>query len=111
MVGKNAAYYRNGVTTLSNKLRGLFKYNIWRDDVLNRDEYICQECGSIDNLDVHHIKEFAQIIKDNNLTSIEEGNDCEELWDINNGITLCIHCHADKHPDIRGLIMRRIKNE
>lgn len=108
MVGENAAYYRNGVTSIANKIRGLFKYSEWREQILQRDNFVCQECDMATNLDIHHINELSNIIKENNITTIQEGNICEELWDINNGITLCIHCHADKHPDIRNLILKRL---
>lgn len=111
MVGENAAYYRNGVTSIANKIRGLFKYSEWREKILQRDNFICQECGCNINLDIHHIKELSTIIKENNINTIEEGNICDDLWDINNGITLCIHCHAEKHPDIRNLILKRLEYE
>lgn len=52
------------------------------------------------NLNAHHWKEFAKIIEENNITTLEEAIDCEELWNINNGITLCKECHKELHKKI-----------
>lgn len=59
------------------------KYKYWKKSVLERDNYICQECGSKSNLVAHHIKPFS-IHKD-------------ARFDINNGITLCQNCHEEVH--------------
>jgi len=49
--------------------------------VLRRDSWRCQACGSRTNLQVHHIQLRSQ-----------SGNDDEE-----NLITLCSDCHAHVH--------------
>ena len=36
---------------------------------------------------------LAHILKDNNIKIFEDAEKCNELWDINNGITLCVGCH------------------
>lgn len=59
------------------------KYKSWKQNVLSRDNYICQRCGSKDNLVAHHIKPFAV--------------NKELRFDINNGITLCQNCHKEVH--------------
>lgn len=59
------------------------KYKKWKKEVLNRDNYRCQNCGSIKNLVVHHIKGFAK--------------NKEERFNVNNGITLCQKCHKEVH--------------
>jgi 5-methylcytosine-specific restriction endonuclease McrA len=53
--------------------------------VLRRDSWRCQLCGSRTNLQVHHIQLRSQ-----------SGNDAEE-----NLITLCSECHARVHAGIR----------
>ena len=35
----------------------------------------------------------ALIIRENNINTAEGALACKELWDINNGITLCLECH------------------
>lgn len=63
------------------------KYKIWKQNVLKRDKYICQKCGSKNNLVAHHIKPFA--------------TDKEARFDIDNGITLCQTCHKEVHRNER----------
>jgi len=53
-----------------------------RHMVLERDNYTCQDCGSRDNLEVHHIKPIC------------EGGD---EFDPDNCITLCKNCHRRRH--------------
>ena len=56
-------------------------YETLRQQVLGRDGWRCQSCGTMSNLDVHH-KEFRS----------HSGHDSEE-----NLITLCTQCHAYVH--------------
>ena len=53
------------------------------NDVLKRDNYTCQCCGSTDNPHVHHINGFAI--------------DNERGMDTKNGIVLCEECHSLYH--------------
>lgn len=39
------------------------------------------------------IKSLKEIIKNNKLKNSADAIKCKELWDINNGITLCKECH------------------
>lgn len=90
--------WKGGRGYLYNNLRGLKQYKEWRTSCFIRDEYTCQECGNnCCELNVHHIKTVAQIIEDNNLNSTLDAINCEELWDEDNGITLCIDCHNKIH--------------
>ena len=56
-------------------------YEQLRNQVLRRDGWRCQSCGTISNLEVHH-KEFRS----------QSGDDSEE-----NLITLCTTCHTSVH--------------
>jgi ATP-dependent DNA helicase RecQ len=56
-------------------------YESLRQQILRRDGWRCQSCGTMSNLDVHH-KEFRS----------HSGEDIEE-----NLITLCTACHARVH--------------
>jgi hypothetical protein len=49
------------------------------------------------DLNAHHKKAFIQIIKSNKIETIEEAENCKELWDVENGITLCKRCHQKEH--------------
>lgn len=52
-----------------------------KNQVLERDSWKCQECGSLQNLQVHHLNFRSHL-----------GND-----DTGNLITLCALCHGKKH--------------
>lgn len=60
----------------------------WRRKILRRDQFTCKDCGLYDKtgiyLHAHHI--IPQ-------------RDCsiKQLYDVNNGITLCIECHHGIH--------------
>ena len=56
-------------------------YDGLRQQVLRRDAWRCQSCGTMSNLEIHH-KEFRS----------HSGNDSEE-----NLITMCTACHAMSH--------------
>ena len=56
-------------------------YNQLRNQVLRRDGWRCQFCGSMSNLEVHH-KQFRG----------QSGDDIED-----NLITLCAACHGRIH--------------
>jgi len=56
-------------------------YESLRQQILRRDGWRCQSCGTMSNLEVHH-REFRS----------HSGEDSEE-----NLITLCAACHAKLH--------------
>ena len=92
--GEKSHFWKGGLTALSSIIRESYKYRQWRSDVYTRDNFTCQECGQIGKrLNAHHIKSFSSILQFYEITTIEEALECEELWNINNGITLCKECH------------------
>jgi len=96
--GEKSNAWKGGITSLYLKIRHNFKIRQWRDDCFTRDDFTCQKCNIRGGkLTCHHIKYFSKIISDNNIRTLEEALDCDELWNINNGITLCNKCHINKH--------------
>ena len=93
--GSNHPNWQGGITSLTTKIRTSLKYKQWRSEVFTRDKWICQTCNkrSEGDIEAHHIKEFSKIIKENNILTLEEALKCLELWNINNGVTLCLDCH------------------
>lgn len=66
----------------------------WRTQIFGRDNFTCQECSERGTwLEAHHIKRFSSIIKENNIKTLEEALKYDELWNLDNGITLCKKCH------------------
>lgn len=64
----------------------------WRHAVFERDAYCCRECGIGRRLNAHHLKHWA---------------DAPDLrFDVDNGVTLCVECHAAQHPSRASLIRK-----
>ncbi len=86
--------WNGGITDLREAIRKCVKYTEWRTNIFDRDSFTCETCKEVGGkLEAHHIKRFADIIQENNITSLEQALACSELWDTNNGITLCKECH------------------
>jgi len=93
-IGEKGSNWQGGKTKLNRIIRDRFEYHQWVSFVMTRDNWTCQTCNKRGcYLEVHHIKAFSLIIKDNNIHTIEEALNCKELWDITNGLTLCKECH------------------
>jgi hypothetical protein len=99
--GKNHPCWKGGITPLVNQLRALEEYKQWRMTCLRRDWFRCQECFSKDNIEVHHIKSFRELVAEflkeyDQFSPIEDRETLvrlamkhEPFWDVNNGQTLC----------------------
>lgn len=88
--------WKGGTVELRQKINKLFQYRQWRSDIYNRDNFTCVLCGNniSGNLECdHYPKPFFEIIRDNKIDSTIKAMICEELWDLNNGRTLCKQCH------------------
>ena len=94
-VGNKNHNWKNGITSLRGKIWKSFEYRRWRSDILTRDDFECQLCGvKGGKLAVDHFPvSFSEIIKKNSIDILQDAYDCKELWNINNGRTLCKECH------------------
>lgn len=94
-MGDKNPQWKGGISRIHSRIRHLVQYHIWRLGVYTRDNFTCQECGdnSKHNINAHHIKELHKILQENNIKTPEQAEICEELWNINNGKTLCEKCH------------------
>lgn len=96
--GSNAYQWKNGISSLYDEIKKTIKYKIWRDTIYKRDYYICQfpsckrKCKPKDII-AHHIILFATILDNFKIKNLEQALECDKLWDINNGITLCRKHH------------------
>lgn len=99
--GSKSHLWKNGITPLALSIRHSFRMRDWKYAVFGRDNFTCQSCkrGNV-FLNAHHIKPFKDLLIENEIYTMADAEKCEELWDINNGITLCEKCHAKEHPDI-----------
>jgi len=93
LAGKHNLY--RGVTALYTLIRKSAQYKEWRTRVFNRDGFRCVECGRNGELHADHVRQFAIILIENDVNSIDDALKCVPLWDINNGRTLCVPCHKE----------------
>jgi len=95
--GEDAGHWKGGITPLTHQIRNSFRYLQWRSDVFTRDDFTCQLCGvrGVYLEADHYLKQFAILLKEYDIKSLEEALACEELWNINNGRTLCKTCHKE----------------
>ena len=68
------------------------RHKAWRDKVMRRDKYLCQEClrygKRVAATHAHHVK---------------PREDYPELqYDVSNGRALCMGCHNKEHPEKGG---------
>ena len=91
--------WKGGITSYAMKLRNSIEYIEWRTKVFRRDKFTCQKCKVVGaNLNAHHKRSFAKLINTKNEHLI---------FDIKNGITLCVDCHQKKHPKLNFKIKKR----
>lgn len=96
-----------GITSILRLARGQKLSTQWREDVFRRDNFTCRDCGVRSGcgktvvLNADHVKPLATIIFEKNVKTIEDLMACKEIWDINNGRTLCVDCHK-KTPTFGG---------
>jgi len=107
---ENNPNWKGGITYLTEQIRKCFKYRQWRSDIFYRDNYICLICGQKSGkLNAHHLISFNLILQEYEITTIEEALECEKLWSLNNGVTLCKECHRELHKSNKILKERKCK--
>lgn len=75
--------WKGGKTNSNQKKRNDPRYHDWRKQVFERDKFKCQKCGNSGWLQAHHITPI----------SVDES----KIWDVDNGLTVCIPCHEKIH--------------
>jgi 5-methylcytosine-specific restriction endonuclease McrA len=62
----------------------LHAYRLLMKRVLERDQWRCRNCGSLENLQIHH-----------NISRRQHGDDA-----LRNLVTLCAYCHLGEHGQL-----------
>ena|SRR3990167_7969364 len=98
--GEKSHFWRGGITEQNNNFRRIimnsYLYRIWRSSIFKRDNFICQSCGKQGGkLNADHVKPFIEIIRSGQIDTVEKALACTELWNIENGQTLCESCHIN----------------
>lgn len=94
--GPNNYNWKGGSSNLNSAIRCMYENRKWIDEVKARD-CECTSCGSLESLEAHHITNLSELILKHNIKSLEDARECRELWDLDNGITLCMQCHYKEH--------------
>ena len=100
--GANSPVWKGGVTPVLIAIRKSLQYRTWRNVVFKRDNFTCKKCGQKGgDLEAHHKKSFSKIIQEIKekmplLDLYDAAMVFAEMWDTNNGVTLCIKCHDKK---------------
>jgi hypothetical protein len=98
--GKLHHNWQGGLVTINKIIRKCINYKEWRSKIFKRDNYTCQICSKYgDKIHAHHIRSISSIIKHHKINTLRDALICKELWDINNGITLCRKCHKELHQN------------
>ena len=127
--GKNHYNWKDGKTSLSERIRFLSEFSNWRKQIYERDNYTCQKCFKKGvKLNSHHIKPFAIILAEflqeyNQFSPIEDKETLVRLaitytpfWEVKNGITYCKKCHKEVNhywliPNMRNVNAGLFKNQ
>jgi hypothetical protein len=104
-MGSDNPNWKGGITFIYDAIRTSLENKQWTFKVFERDDFTCQDCGSEKNLQAHHKKSFAYILKEfldeyNQFSPIEDKETLIRLavnykpfWEVANGKTLCEDCH------------------
>lgn len=82
-------YNYKGTSSINKLIRCSFELKIFREKVFIRDNYTCQKCGKKGcYIEGHHIITIKECLLTNNK---------EQIFNVDNGMTLCRPCHMKIH--------------
>jgi hypothetical protein len=84
-LGEKNPNWNNDSSSQNQRDRTSKENRVWALAVLARDGYSCRRCGCIENLECHHILNFAT---HENLR-----------FEVDNGVALCKKCHREFHSE------------
>ena len=92
--GEKSPLWKGGLTKKNKIIRTRSEYRGWRESVFKRDNYTCQQCG-INNtyLQAHH--------------KLLISKHPDKIYEIDNGVSLCVDCHQKKHPELHLNLKKR----
>ncbi len=102
--GPHTSNWRGGTTALQNLVRGSARFRAWRLAIYRRDGWRCTQCGKkggwnksekhYERLHADHIRPLALLLYEHRISTSLAADRCDNLWDVDNGRTLCAVCHA-----------------
>lgn len=104
--GTKSHTWKGGRSGLTERIRTSSEYKQWRADVFFRDGWTCQTCGLRGHgkdIESHHIVPINELLKKVHIKDISVDDkyilamSVPEMFDVNNGVTLCKQCHINLH--------------
>lgn len=95
--GKDNPNWRGGTTKIGQLIRSSSKYITWRNSVFTRDGYKCVLCKTNCYIHAHHKIPLHNLLETYNIKCIDTAFNCDIIWGVKNGITLCEDCHNFYH--------------
>lgn len=93
LTAKNREWVMAAYERLSQEIRAMPKYAVWREDVLKKHGRRCSICASTENIEVDHRHSLYSLIRIYKITNTQQAYECDALWEIENGNPLCKSCH------------------
>ncbi len=87
--------WKGGSARLNVSIRQMDESRRWAEAVRARDGTCA--CGSVQDLESHHVTPLALLIARNRIKNREDARACPALWDLSNGVTVCKKCHYKIH--------------
>lgn len=95
--------WKGGISALTARIRTLGQYKQWRFEVFKRDNFTCQKCFKRGfKLNAHHKVNFSTIVKEEAINTIEGAENSKNMFNIDNGETLCKPCHLQGEHKWKG---------
>lgn len=105
--GERHHNWKGGISTLTDMVRrGL--YDVWTRPIMSRDHFKCRICGNLRTIQVHHLRPLKSItdevlLENPNLSPFDNedriiiASMIIARHVLDEGITLCKHCHISVH--------------
>lgn len=105
--GEKAGGWKGGLTPLQKLIRNSMRYKAWRLAVYERDGFACQDCiGRGGDLNAHHLEQMSDLLTMYKIKTMADAEMCKALWDVDNGLTVCVRCHQKRHPELNLVMLK-----
>ena len=74
------------------------EYIEWKKSVKLRDGNMCKRCGNQRSVEVHHKTSLSELLRQNQVHTLEDAKHCPSLWMVSNGECVCRKCHGKVDP-------------
>lgn len=88
------------------QIEAMPKYAKWKQAVFQKFGTICEVCGSVSSLEIHHKKSFHSIIRKYNVVDTITALECDAVWNVDNGSVMCRECHKKTDSHIENISSR-----